>query len=759
MILRSTSFMTAFVGMLLRHLSIYSALWSPQFIIKADELMIPTPQLIVNLPIFREGDGIQISFELYDNEDVNQATLEFCNRHGFNFEVAMMIIDHVNFNTFGLPVVNSFDIFDTIIARDVFNPTDIFHIIEKEFPFPNFHQLRNRAYSPSLKHKSARSQDAFEKIYAHFQELTGLDDDTLLRLKEFEIQCELNHTYLLTENYDLVRDGDILVSDMYFNATVLRMILDKAGYKRVTNIHVYSGGKSNNGWLWPRLKRIYNIKSHLGDNFYSDVEQARRYNISATHSTVHLLSTLETSLIQSHNGSESALKLTLLLRKFRHLNPYGYPADQESTQYTVDSFCSDVSRHNLDELLVTVHNDIDISNTKSNEFLPRCRSVFNFVEVPVQVVPTPHNPFVFLHIEKCAGSTIRQLVAESALLSDLQSFVPCYDRLLCELTSLQHDHIRYHTDDEHSMNSLKRDLAAVSVLAGHFSWYVWNDLPAFKDALNREPNAVYTQQVTEEDEAKVDTDGQKTTVEHTAADSAPPPLAPSVFLMGRHPLPRVISYYYQRCYTNDQCLTYNRTLNSLSLKEVDWFFSEYRGWSATVLPNVWIDDGPNEALCKALTATKVFAGQIKDQLQHDAIATTTAASAAVNDDGYSESYFYLHNMSFHRAVDVSVRRVDRCVVGIQERWSESMAVLQFWFPWLVTNSHSNDEQNAISSSSRSKRRMFLNISEQETPHSLRRDIRDMILRRNRCDVQVYDHMQKRFEAQLQFINSHTTSSS
>ena len=300
--------MITIVGIFIRQIFIQSTFCIRECIAKADELVIPTPQLIVNFPIFRESDGMQLSFELYDNEDVSQAALEFCRKHDFNAEVAVMIADHVNLNIFGLPTVNSFDIFDTIIARDVVQPSDIFHIIEKEFPFPNFHALRSRAYNPSSQHKSARSPDGFERIYAHFQELTGLDDDTLNRLKQFEIQCELNHTYLLTENYNLVRDGDILVSDMYFNVTVLRLLLDRAGYKKNTNIHVYSGGKSNNGWLWSRLKKIYHIKSHLGDNFHSDVEKAQRYNISATHSTIHLLSSFELSQIQLHNGSERSAK-------------------------------------------------------------------------------------------------------------------------------------------------------------------------------------------------------------------------------------------------------------------------------------------------------------------------------------------------------------------------------------------------------------------------------------------------------------------
>lgn len=37
--------------------------------------------------------------------------------------------------------VNSFDVFDTLIARNVKYPIDIFDIIEKTYPFPNFKKI------------------------------------------------------------------------------------------------------------------------------------------------------------------------------------------------------------------------------------------------------------------------------------------------------------------------------------------------------------------------------------------------------------------------------------------------------------------------------------------------------------------------------------------------------------------------------------------------------------------------------------------
>ena len=38
--------------------------------------------------------------------------------------------------------VHSFDIFDTLLTRTVKNPTDIFDIIELNYPYPKFKELR-----------------------------------------------------------------------------------------------------------------------------------------------------------------------------------------------------------------------------------------------------------------------------------------------------------------------------------------------------------------------------------------------------------------------------------------------------------------------------------------------------------------------------------------------------------------------------------------------------------------------------------------
>ena len=80
--------------------------------------------------------------------------------------------------------VNSFDIFDTLIARTVQNPTDIFDIIEATYPYKNYKMLRIQAQN--------NSNHTIENIYHNFQLLTEDDDETIANLRFFEIVTEIS---------------------------------------------------------------------------------------------------------------------------------------------------------------------------------------------------------------------------------------------------------------------------------------------------------------------------------------------------------------------------------------------------------------------------------------------------------------------------------------------------------------------------------------------------------------------------------------
>jgi len=207
--------------------------------------------------------------------------------------------------------VTSFDVFDTLIARNVINPTDIFDIIEHNFPYPNFKKYRILA-----EQKSGLTLDS---IYKEFKNITNDSETNIDILKEYEIQTEINNSFLIKSNVNLVNDGDILISDMYLNSLQILRILNSLGFNK--NVKIFSssiGMSKHKGTLYNYLLNMYNITLHIGDNEYSDYFMAKKYNIPCQITNLHKFNNTELFFI----NKQKYRKFGFLLRMFRLQNPY-----------------------------------------------------------------------------------------------------------------------------------------------------------------------------------------------------------------------------------------------------------------------------------------------------------------------------------------------------------------------------------------------------------------------------------------------------
>jgi len=242
--------------------------------------------------------------------------------------------------------INSFDVFDTILCRTVVNPTDIFSIVENTFPFPNFYNMRCQA--------QCHSNGTFDSIYEKFGELYNIDKDTCKLLKEFEIQTEISNSYLLVTNYNRVKNGDILVSDMYLSENDIMRILRAHGFSKNVKLFASPAGKSN-GYIWPQLKSLYSIGIHLGDNNHSDVISPSMHNIKGELTTIYKINETERFFID--NGYK---EFAFLIRKFRHMNPY-IIGSHEYQLYN-DQICYNIPAlymmsHILNDMMITEGRD------------------------------------------------------------------------------------------------------------------------------------------------------------------------------------------------------------------------------------------------------------------------------------------------------------------------------------------------------------------------------------------------------------------
>lgn len=170
---------------------------------------------------------------------------------------------------FGRPVARSFDMFDTLIARRCKDPGNIFKIVEARSGAIGFADAREQAE----RRVQCGGEYTLDTIYKELPTLLQVSLHIAERLKALEIAVEIEQTIPIAENIRRVRDGDIVVSDMYLPTEVLNQMLAKAGLRKNVEIFVSAHGKRS-GTIWKEIRRRYHIAGHLGDSAHSDFRSA-----------------------------------------------------------------------------------------------------------------------------------------------------------------------------------------------------------------------------------------------------------------------------------------------------------------------------------------------------------------------------------------------------------------------------------------------------------------------------------------------------
>ncbi len=183
--------------------------------------------------------------------------------------------------------VNSFDVFDTLIARRCITSDSVFARMERELAWPGFARLRQAAEAAL-----AGTEYSLADIYRGLAQLAAVPQPVVDTWREAEIAVEQAEVIPIAENLQRVRDGDLLVSDMYLDPAVIRTLLDRAGLDRQVGLLVTPHGKSS-GAIWPRLREQFTIGRHLGDNPHSDVAMPARFGIAAEHTAISAPSGIE----------------------------------------------------------------------------------------------------------------------------------------------------------------------------------------------------------------------------------------------------------------------------------------------------------------------------------------------------------------------------------------------------------------------------------------------------------------------------------
>lgn len=196
--------------------------------------------------------------------------------------------------------VISFDIFDTLLVRGVLNPEDVFFIMEEGIK--NILQeertllFRKIRVSAEKKAKEKKVKEVtLDDIYEIIKESHNLTLDQTNQIKELELTTETRLLYprkIGQELYNLAKDlkkDIIIVSDMYLPKSFLKELLHKNGYDGFKHLFVSCEyGKSKHmGDLYNEVIDTLVISPkkilHIGDNYKSDIINAKRSNIKTLH--------------------------------------------------------------------------------------------------------------------------------------------------------------------------------------------------------------------------------------------------------------------------------------------------------------------------------------------------------------------------------------------------------------------------------------------------------------------------------------------
>lgn len=175
--------------------------------------------------------------------------------------------------------MDSIDVFDTAIFRDVYQPTDIFTLIEQEVG-KDFRRLRIEAEN------KASASNRFYTIQDIYKYLYGFN-------LEKEIEMEMKHVYANPKILSMYMNNPnnyVFISDMYLSSETIKKLLEICGYKN-PRVFVSCEAKCNkgSGILFNKVQKFLGkIDYHYGDNYKSDIQGAVKQGINPIfHPALH----------------------------------------------------------------------------------------------------------------------------------------------------------------------------------------------------------------------------------------------------------------------------------------------------------------------------------------------------------------------------------------------------------------------------------------------------------------------------------------
>jgi hypothetical protein len=175
-------------------------------------------------------------------------------------------------------MVNTWDVFDTLLTRFYIDPIDTLRLVEQKVPQSNFLGRRLQAQSdldqvgaPYVLH------DIFRRMVVN-----GMNPSLASALLALEVRIEQEMLFPIRAMVERVEPGDVVISDMYLpDDVIFDLVRDLCGLHDLRPIVRSNWGKAS-GTIWPEVMGHYAIRTHFGDNPRSDVEIPAKFGIETS---------------------------------------------------------------------------------------------------------------------------------------------------------------------------------------------------------------------------------------------------------------------------------------------------------------------------------------------------------------------------------------------------------------------------------------------------------------------------------------------
>jgi len=188
--------------------------------------------------------------------------------------------------------VISFDLFDTLIMRNVLTPVDIFSVVERELSEKRGLSLDFKNKRIEAEHACFRNRSPYcnlEDIYAVLQSLLNLDDRTTADILQLEIETELKFSAPRPAVIEWLRYAKkqgktvLITTDTFWTKDRVLKLLDRYDIQDYDFLLISCEIKKLKylGDMWQHIRELFPQKGilHIGDNPLTDVKIPQQYGI------------------------------------------------------------------------------------------------------------------------------------------------------------------------------------------------------------------------------------------------------------------------------------------------------------------------------------------------------------------------------------------------------------------------------------------------------------------------------------------------